>query len=279
MRVGPHRTGDDHERRRGHEPRRRPPHEPGDGRCVEPRVRQRGGGRDRVAMRRRQRRSSRRGLAARRRAPRLAAAPARRGPTRADGVDRAARRRTPAWPRPGSGSPRMLAPLAADRRAGRAARPRGPREVAARAAAHAGRTAPRAWINADRVRLARTRWRVEIDRSARTVRVLPRRPDRARASRRSSARPPRPRRPGASRSPSSRASRTRTASSARSPSISPPTRRCWTTTAAGQDGSRSTAAGAKASPIHSGRHGPTGVSVWTTRRSGSSRGTSSRGCR
>ena len=81
--------------------------------------------------------------------------------------------RTPAWRRPeASGSPRMLSPLA-DATGG----PVGLLVLEAR-----GQwvrvllpTRPNgdsAWVNADRVRLARTRWRVEIDRSARTVRVL-----------------------------------------------------------------------------------------------------------
>ncbi|MDA0174694.1 L,D-transpeptidase, partial [Solirubrobacter taibaiensis] len=102
-------------------------------------------------------------------APRVSPAP----PTRAEAWIARLVARTPAWRQPrAEGSPRMLAPL------GKAtggpvgllvleARGNWLRVLLPTRPNGAG-----AWINARRVRLARTRWRVEIDRSARTVRVL-----------------------------------------------------------------------------------------------------------
>jgi lipoprotein-anchoring transpeptidase ErfK/SrfK len=80
---------------------------------------------------------------------------------------------TPAWRQPrAEGSPRMLAPLAKA-----TGGPVGLLVLEARGnwlrvLLPARPNGAAAWINARRVRLARTRWRVEIDRSARTVRVL-----------------------------------------------------------------------------------------------------------
>ncbi|MDA0142386.1 L,D-transpeptidase, partial [Solirubrobacter deserti] len=80
---------------------------------------------------------------------------------------------TPAWPAPRAhGSARTLSPLA--RATG------GPvgllvleaRDGWLRVLLPTRPNGASAWINADRVRLSRTRWRVEVDRSARTLRVL-----------------------------------------------------------------------------------------------------------
>ena len=124
-------------------------------------------------------------------------------PDQGGGVDRAARRphARVAAPRGERLAAHARAARRGDRRTRRAARARGARRVGARAACPPGRTATRAWVNADRVRLSRTRWRVEIDRSARTGSTSCATAGPCAASRRSWARPPRPRRSAASRSP------------------------------------------------------------------------------
>ena len=160
-------------------------------------------------------------------------------------LDRAARRPHPRVALAArAGSPRMLAPLG--RWTG------GPvgllvLEARERVAARPAPAPPqrRAWVNAERVRLVRTRYRVEIDLSERRVTVL----RAGRVVRRFRAvvgAPARPRRRAASRSTSAPASPTRAASSARSRSTSRPTATCSTTTAAVRAGSRSTGAEARA---------------------------------